>query len=221
MEKIHKTIINIVIITMGVVALFFLLNKKEEIDLLKIKVAGVVLDLSNTPVAGIDLVVGDTSIRTGESGRFVFANVNVETGIRLTHPELLRAIVKLPETLKDAQTTNILFDVSLYNSLITIIDAEARGGAERVYDYLAQEIKRTHSFETFNNAYELLFTEENITDQEIIIKRIRHEANYYLRGFDLRFEEMVEFEVIKGYNTKWYRLILSDNEEGSEWWLIP
>lgn len=222
MKKVYKIILSIVIIiAIGAVVLFFLLNKKEkieEVDAPRVRVAGVVIDLLHTPVSGVDLVVGDTSIRTGETGRFIFVNVSVKTGIRLTHPELLRAIVKLPETLEDIQTTSILFDIPLYNSLITIIDAEARGGADKAYGYLAQEIKQALSRQAFSSAYEPLFAEEDITNQEIIIKRIRRETNYYARDFDHRFKVMVEFEVMNDSRTKWYRLVLSDNEK---WRLMP
>ncbi len=246
MKKAHKIIISIVIIIVVMVISFFLLNKKEkeEAGPLRVKVAGVIRDLLNTPVSGVDLVVGDTSIRTGETGRFIFTDVSVETGIRLTHPELLRAIAKLPayakassllrqsadsadksagkpETLEDAQTTNILFDVPLLNSLITIIDVEARGGGARVYEYLDQEIQKFIPFEKFNSEYKQIFREEDITNQEITIKRVRRESNYYARDFELRFEEMVEFEVVNSSNVKWYRLVLSDSEEIPRWRLIP
>jgi len=223
MKKEHKIIISVAVIIAVGIAVFFFFDKreKEEVGPLMVKVSGVVLDFSNAPVSGVDLVVGDTSIRIGESGRFVFTNVSTDIGIRLTHPELLRAIAKLPETREDVQTTNVLFDVPLYNSLITIIDLEARGHMMKVYDHLAQEVQNTLSFEVFNGSYQPLFIKENITDQEIVIKSIRRESNYYARDFEHRFKEMVEFEIINDSNAKWYKLVLGDSENGFDWRLIP
>jgi len=221
----------IILILGGGVLYFFSSDIKEEPGEKNVRVSGAVIDaVSNTPVAGVDLVVGDTSIRTEDAGQFVFLNVSTKQGIRLTHPELLRAIIKLPDTLADEQSTDILFNIQLYNTLVTIIDQEARGKADVLYDYLAPEIQEKVSKEVFLISFERLFEEENITDQEITIRRILRNTDYYNEQLDLRFDNVVEFEVtrpvrdlslsgINGDALKWYRFIRS-NDDDQEWRFI-
>ncbi len=224
-NRIKKIIIAIIVVvaisTIVIVIKLFLspssfFNKEKE-EAPNVQVSGAILDLKNEPVTSVDLVVDDTKIKTGESGQFIFPSVNVKTGIRLTYPSLLRAIVKLPDSSKEKQITNILFDEDLYNSLITIIDAEARGGAVKTYEYLNPEIKNKLSFEEFENQYQSIFGTEDITDQEIVIKKINRQSNYYEKEFKLRFAEMVEFKVENGDKSKIYKLVLSDDR----WQLIP
>jgi len=186
-----------------------------------VKVSGVVIDpLTRTPVGGVDLVVGDTSIRTGESGHFVFTDVSTQTGIRLTHPELLRAILRLPETKKAEQDLDFLFNVDLYNTLVQIIDSEARGKIDLVYNHLASEIREKVSGEVFRMEYEAIFGGGDITNQEIVIRDMRKVEDFYNRKLDLRFSGVIEFEVINGSKSKWIRLVEVKEKGNSEWKLI-
>jgi len=187
-----------------------------------VKVSGsVVLPLTHTPVSGVDLSVGDTSIRTKDSGGFVFPEVSVETGIRLTHPEILRAIVILPSGgSAEEEAMNILFDTALYNTLITIADREARGNVHAVYNHLTLQIQEKLSPEEFSRFYEVIFLEDDITNQEIVVREIRRTLDYQNEQFDLRFKNVIEFELVNDNQTKWYRFVYEESEEGSLWRLI-
>lgn len=214
-------------------------EKGEEKIVKVVKVSGVVIDpVTDSPVSNVDLVVGDMSIRTQEAGRFVFTKVGTKTGIRLTHPELLRAIVKLPvyprverlvvnssplglpDTRAAEQVTDILFNVLLYNTLIEIVDREARGNLDAVYDHLAPQIKEKLSREVFREEFGSMFTEEDITNQEIVIRGMRRTPDYYNRQLDLRFSNIIEFELVNGENSKWYALIYREDAFSPLWQLI-
>lgn len=186
-----------------------------------VQVSGAVIDpVTDAPVARVDLAVGDTSIRTGEAGSFVFSAVSTKTGIRLTHPELLRAIVKLPDTREDEQVSDILFNVRLYNTLISIIDREARGNPDFVYDYLAPSVRERVLRQTFRDSFEPFYLEENITDQEVVLRSMLRNNNYHNKELDLRFKNVIEFELVNGKNSQWYRLVPSDTTQVAQWHLI-
>lgn len=221
MERKRQLIYSVIVLLIigGMVASVLLLSGRGEKF---VKVSGAVIDpLTNAPVAGVDLTVGDTSIRTGETGRFVFPSVGTKTGIRLTHPDLLRAIVKLPSTRADKQASDILFNTFLYNTLITILDREARGNVGAIYDHLLPAIQERISREAFRGGFELFFLEENLLDQEIIIRQVRRTLDHKVDDFDLRLDEVIEFEVMRGIGTRWYRFVESDDEKGLSWHLVP
>lgn len=213
-------IVLLILIAIVGVIVFFSGSENEQEERF-VMVTGVVIDpLGNVPIAGVDLVVGDTSIRTADTGQFVFPSVSTKTGIRLTHPKLLRAIVKLPDSREGNQTSDILFDVPLYNTLITVIDQEARGNVDVVYEHLSPRIQALLSREEFRGMHERLFTEENITNQEIVIREIRRTFDYHEKRLDIRFDEVIEFEVLKGDAAKWYRFASFEGKDGLRWWLI-
>lgn len=191
MMRVRKKIIYTFVVLLSVVgAVFFSLYFGEEEEKF-VKVSGTVIEaLTRTPVPGVDLVVGDTSIRTGESGRFVFTNVGTQTGIHLTHPELLRALVLLPQTDADEQELEILFNVPLLNALVTIVDLEARGNLDATYEYLIRDIQKVLSRQDFSATHESIFKEDDITNQEIVIRRTHHTRDYHARNRDLRFREV-------------------------------
>ena len=213
----------------GVVAFFFSSGDLERERF--VMVTGAVIDpVGNVPVAGVDLTVGDTSIRTSETGRFVFPSVGTKTGIRLTYPDLLRAIVKLPSTRADEQASDILFNTFLYNTLITILDREARGNVGAIYDHLLPAIQERISREAFRGGFELFFLEENLLDQEIMIRQIRRTPDHKVDDFDLRLDEIIEFEVVRpvgdsslngmnGDDAQWYRFV--EGDDGESWYLVP
>lgn len=206
------------LILFGVGAYWLLVPERGE---KMVTVSGSVVDpLTRTPVFGVDLVVSDTSIRTGESGRFVFTGVGTKTGIRLTHPELLRALVLLPQTRTDEQELEVLFNIPLLNALITIIDFEARGNIDAVYDHLAPQIKGKLTRKVFREEFESMFVEEDITNQEIVIRGMRRVTDYYNRQLDLRFSNIIEFELVNGDDSKWYALIYHEEVLGSQWQFI-
>lgn len=212
-----KTIL-IAILVIGVVTLFIVLSGTQN---RLVKIAGIVVDpVTDTPVSGIDLVVGDTNIRTSDSGNFVFPAVDTHTGIRLTHPDLLRAVVVLPAKGTSDKSSDIFFNTELLNTLITIVDMEARDNIEAIYEFLLPEIKEQLSKEEFRKEFEQFFVKENITDQEITIRGMSRDSDYFNKKFDTRLKDVIEFELILGKENKWYRFIWEDDLEIPTWTLL-
>jgi len=76
---------------------------------------GVISPFSSTPVSGIDLTVGDTSIHTSTGGQFAFPNAHVGEELRINHPLLKRAMYwRLADT---NGPLALPFDVGMYNAL--------------------------------------------------------------------------------------------------------
>lgn len=213
------SIISLIVIGIGV-NFVVLSGQGERI----IKVSGsITAPRTHTPIAGVDLAVGDTSIRTEDSGHFIFSEVSTEIGMRLTHPELLRAVVKLPNprlVKEGAEVMDIPFDIPLYNRLITIVDREARGNLDTVYNHLAPRVQEKLSREIFQKEYKPLFREEDITNQEIVVQDVARMADYYNEELDLRFSNIIEFKLVNDDMTKWYRFVYQDTDDGPVWQLI-
>jgi len=173
--------------------------------------------LDKTGVANVDLVYNNTSIRTSGSGHYVFNNIAVNEGIRATHNELLRALVFLPPAKQKNEEMNILFDVALFNNLIKVIDAEARGRYSDIYlDFISPKVKSKIVETDFISAYLSGIKPENVNDQELIIKEVTVVDKFNLNKYSLLIDKAViitvvvngreliyPFEYIDG---KWYLL---------------
>lgn len=93
-------------------------------DIPRISVQGAVKKpFSGTGVAGVDLQIEQTSIRTVDGGHFQFSGVEQKNGIKITHPELKIALRKSI----DGENMDILFDPKLFNVLFNLMQREARG----------------------------------------------------------------------------------------------
>lgn len=75
----------------------------------------------NQPVAGVDLTLGDTSIKTETSGQFVFPRARTGDVIRMNHPMLKRAI---GWRVTQGGTIVIPFDADLFYALDVTLEAE-------------------------------------------------------------------------------------------------
>lgn len=85
----------------------------------------VVAPFGMAPVSGVDLTLGETSVRTSGSGQFAFSGAHVGDSIRISHPMLKRAFAwKLTNEVKPLV---IPFEVALYNAMNSAMEAQARG----------------------------------------------------------------------------------------------
>lgn len=153
--------------------------------------------LDKTGVANVDLVYGNTSIRTSGSGHYIFNNIAVSEGIKATHNELLRALVFLPPAKQKIEEMNILFDTALFNNLIKVIDAEARGRYADVYlNYISPTIKAKVMENDFINAYSSGIKPENVNDQELVIKEVNVIDKFNLNKYSLLVDKAVVITVV-------------------------
>jgi len=106
------------------------------------KVSGQLINPSTLqPVSGADLQVGDTAIHVGESGQYIFGNVDPRLGIRATYPSLNRALVFFPDGKNTTETLNIYFDAGMYNVLIQAADDESWGKFADEYSLLEPSLQ--------------------------------------------------------------------------------
>lgn len=227
MQKYYKIIGIGGLFVLLAIAIFFGIYRMLPQGEVFVQVSGVIVTPEMEPVADVDLVSGDTRIRTTDSGQFSFGSVSSESGITLTHPNLLRAFTLLPQSRNEAETMTVYFEDSLLNTLVTIVDREARGKLHIVYEYLPQEVQTRLSLEAFTASYTSLYTEENITDQMIVIAAIEREEAFQREIADelFQFTEVYTFALRKENKEKSYRLTKQSvqTETGTEeqWFLIP
>ena len=182
-----------------------------------IDVSGRLVDpLTQSGAANVDLVSGNTSIRTGAGGQFRFSNVTAE-GIRATHVNLLRAFVFLPDASQAKQQANIYFDVNLYNALIKNIDLEARGKNFEVYSLLSPQIKEKISADKYQAAAKSIFTPANINDQRINLLESVLLDSYEAKAYNLKFSNVLRLRVAANEKSDDY-YFSSDGQGG--WQLI-
>lgn len=161
-----------------------------------VKVSGKMTDpITLKGVKGIDLVSLNTSIRTTESGQYIFGSVNTLKGIRATYPNLIRALVYLPDKGSSDQRMDIYFNADMYNLLVQVADLEMRGIYSDVYTYLAPEIKERVAMERFMEENSTIFTSKNIAEQEIFITGTQLIDNYTVDKYGLKFNKVVQINV--------------------------
>jgi Na+-transporting methylmalonyl-CoA/oxaloacetate decarboxylase gamma subunit len=126
-------------------------------------------------VAGVDLAVGNMSIRTQVGGRYVFQKMDPSVGIRLTHPDLKRAFVW---SLKKGGEVALPYDVALYNALVDVMDAESRGRADQVYDLLPATEKASISKEQFVEERRDRISSRRLLQQEVVLEAIESHTSW-------------------------------------------
>lgn len=190
-------------------------NQKIQQQLMK--VSGRLIDpLTLNGVTDVDLVSGNTTIRTNDGGGFLFSNVTAE-GIRATHANLLRTVVLLPNNTPAKQDETIYFNVGLYNTLIKIIDWEMRGQNFKVYDLLAPQLKKKTTADKYQTATRSIYKPTNIDDQQINLLETSLLDDYNAEAYELRFSKVLRLKVAANGTTADYYFV-SDGQGG--WQLI-
>jgi len=172
--------------------------------------------LTSEGADGADLVSGNTSIRTNVGGQFQFSNVTAD-GILLTHPNLLRAFALLPNDSSAKQSWTIYFDVNLYNTLIKVIDLEARGNNLTVYDLLAPQIKEKITADQYQSSAQSIYTPADINDQQINLLQTSWLDNYEAKAYGLKFDKVVRLKAAANGATSDYYFVFNGTDG---WWLI-
>ncbi len=167
-------------------------------------------------VANVDLVNGHTALRTSSSGQYIFDQVPVASGIRMTAPALNRTLIILPPKGSTGTNFNIYFNQDLFNTLIKIIDLESRKQLADVYNYLPTNVKTKISSTDFEKKTTTIFNTENTSDQEIKIKTIHLLDKWTAENYDLSFSKIIQIAVSANGQDGQYQFI---NEKGN-WELI-
>jgi hypothetical protein len=176
----------------------------------KIDVTGLVVNpLTDLSIGGMDLSSAEVNIKVEEGGAFNFTQIPSNAYIRLTHPELKKAILFAVEP--DAQNAmNILFDVEMFNSLMTVIDWEAGGKLDLIYDQLPQSFRANFSEQNFIDLYESSFAQKDLRLQNMIVAKHSKLDAYTAEKYDLLFDRVVKFDLEVNNSVATYFLIHED-----------
>ncbi len=177
-----------------------------------VDVNGLVLDpLEDVGVAGVDLMVKEVSIRTQEGGAYNFAQIPADSYIRITHPALKKALLKTVWS-DGQQQMNILFNIDMLNTLLTVIDLEAAGKYWQIYEYLPEKIKATVHPDIFHEQYVASFTSGDLNQQNIVVNKQEVLDAWRSEGYDVLFEKAVHVEFLNREQKVSYYLVYENNE---------
>jgi len=178
-----------------------------------VKIASVSGILANPqtgdPVEGIDLRAGDVTIKTDNGGQFMFSSINILEGIRMTSPDLHKAILFIPE--KEGRT-DLMFDANLFNRIVEITYAESQEKTNDIRDFLTDNLNTEALKATFEEKYEKIYEYKNIADQEIIISGMKKEKNYRSILTGEKYKNVVIVTVVNEEKTAKRAFIYKDNE---------
>ncbi len=177
-------------------------------------VSGTIIDpITKQGVSGVDMVVGDTAVRTTSSGVFSFNLVSADTGIKINHPNLLRTIRIEPWS----DSFDIYFNTDMYATLVNIINAQARGRVDEVYDkYLDPRVQTLILLDDFIKLPTPSFVQNDALAQELVITDITYIPEHRSELGDVVFSTVVDCSVRTGVTTTTYSLAYS----GGVWKLI-
>ncbi len=189
----------------------------QNLEYQAVDLSGRLIDpLTLQGVAGVDLQVQDTSIRTSETGSFVFNQVNTQTGVKLTQPELLRALIYLPSNQLSSQQPTLYFNIQALNTLIRAIDLEARDKHSQVYDLLAPQIQVQINSHDYAQSADTYFSSQNLTDQYLALTETVKLGELRLDKYGLTFNNILAITVRVNDQLATYHLKYQDNQ----WWLV-
>ena len=174
----------------------------------EVKLSGRLLSPQNGQgVPGVDMVSGNTSLRTSSSGQYIFDHVGAASGLRVTYATLSRALVILPPAAAAEEVMNLYFDPEMFNALIRVIDLEARGRLGDVYNYLPAAVQSQINRADFTAKAQTIYNSQNVADQEIKIRATR----------------LLDQWTAKDYQQIFYRVVavtVAANGREDQYWLV-
>lgn len=218
-------------ITVAVVAMLaslavgIVLNRQTAfVELAKEGLTGVVkpkIDISGsvqTPfehqgVPGLDLTVGDTSVRTVQGGRYVFSQIEQGSGIRINHQALKVSFVVSADR---PGVLDIPFDSDLYNAIFDIQQLEARGKYGDIFDKMPDSARQAIGRDEFVGGYAPVFGPADIRSQVIDITVIKELNDWKSVNGMYGFPQVIQVELRNNPQAKTYEFV----KENGAWKLI-
>jgi len=179
-----------------------------------INISGSLIDpLTNLGVSGIDLTVGNLSIKTEKSGGYTFNQISSDKKIKINNPNLVRSFLigGLNDNKKD-----IYFNLKAFNFLSKIIDLEARGKYDSIYDEFYPPLKESVSREDFIKNYKTIFTNQDVGMQEINLSKLEYSNKLEVKKYKNYFQKVLSVTV-ENINTKEDYYLINYNDS---WYLI-
>ncbi len=200
--------------TVGVIQRF--LPHQEAVPV-KLSIAGTLKAPFGGPVAGADLVAGDTRIRTDAGGQFAFEGIDAGTGIRVTHPLVARPVVyAFPD--EDGPVARMFpvdlwFDAAVLNLVSAVIDLDARSLEGDLYQFLATDAQKAMDAGSFIASYPSSFEPKEVGMQELRVVSAKTLPTWTSSATGVAFKQIFELTIEHGTSRVTYRLI----KEGDSW----
>lgn len=180
------------------------------------KVSGAVVDpITLQGVSGVDLASLNTSIHTAQGGFYAFEDIDAYYGIRITHPQLQRALVILISDVKPDQRFDIYFDPKMYNTLNSYLVAVMQQKWSKAYDLLAAVSKEKITMNDLSKVASI-FNAKNLSDQELVVSKVEVINDFFNERYSVRFDNVVKISVTNGQAKEEYLLV----KEGNEWRIV-
>lgn len=171
--------------------------------------------VTDAGVSGMDMTVKEVNVRTQEGGAYRFSQIPSNSYIRLTHPELKKALFKKLDP-ANVGSMDVMFDVGMYNALMTVIDLESNGQLSKIYEQLPEGIKSKISEQDFINQYEMDFSQKDLSRQELVLAGVSRLDSWSSDKYNVLFDRAVNAQVEVANATVNYYLIL----ENGQWKVI-
>ncbi|HRY36902.1 MAG TPA: hypothetical protein P5230_03450 [Candidatus Magasanikbacteria bacterium] len=185
---------------------------KDAPELILNKVSGQLIDPLTLQGVKADLSSGDTVVKTSASGYFVFNKVKSGEGIYLTHPNLKKAVILSLSSKQNDQLLSWYFSPDMYNLLISVMDAEARGKFGDIYKNLPNDVQNKIDNNKFISAYKTILAPNNVEDQNVVITNISVVDNWKSEKYDLLFPKVYSITISANKKTDTYYLISEEEK---------
>ncbi|GEM_PF-2187812 len=143
------------------------------------RLSGAVIDpWSGTPVAGVNLVLGDVTINTQQGGRYNFTALSNGANIRLSHASLTKDVLIKP--VADANgLMDIYFEPKTYAAVWEVLKAEAAGDLAKVYAQSPEAFKAKIKESDFMGAYVKLAADASVLEKDFVVN-VQEVADNYI-----------------------------------------
>jgi len=189
---------------------------RDKPELIVNKFSGQLLDPVTFQGIKADLSSGDTTVKTSESGYFVFNQVRADEGVYLTHPALQRSVTFLPNKKQNGEMMSWYFSPEMYNTLIQVLDLEARGKFDDIYKKLPEVVSQKTDTATFFANYKTHLTPNNVKDQTVFIKEVSVIDRWKNEKYEILFDKVYPITVFHNNKSEVYYLLY----EAGEWRIL-
>ncbi|GEM_PF-1165513 len=175
-----------------------------------IDVRGLVVDpVTNLALIGADLSAGDVNIRIQDGGAYVFSQIPEDEGIVITHPQFKKAVNK-KISLDEQGAMDIYLSPDMINALISVVDFEASGQIDRIYQQLPEKLINNLKEEDFIKGFIQNFDRSDLSNQQITVKNINKREEVVLDKYSLLLPKAIQVDLQRSQEMITYFLTIED-----------
>ena len=227
MPKVKLTLIGKILAAIVALSLLFLILKNSnniinfvsDLSVSKpknVSVSGNVLDpFTLQGVGNVDLNTANVSVKTAPDGNYAFEAINNHEGIKITHPNLQRALLVDLSQIKSGNRLSIYFDADMYNTLNTYLNDLSQNKWFKAADSLTNSCKERVSADALSKE-DLSFNQDFSSLQTLNISKLDSVTGWYSDTCQNKFERVALVNVKIG--DKYEKFVLT--KEGDTWKVV-